>query len=162
MNVQYPVPDTQYLIPSTNTEFSMNEKILIIDHEPDILSTLEAILTKEGYQVRSASGSEEAISVSKSGPLDLVIMDIRMPGMDGLNFMRQLKKLDDNIEVIVLTGSPSIENAVKALRDDGAFDFLTKPLENVDQLINSVREALQKHRLYKKELGTFQEAKTGQ
>ena len=140
----------------------MNEKILIIDHEPDILRALEAILTKEGYQVRSASGSEEAISVSKSEPFDLVIMDIRMPGMDGLEFMRQIKKSGDDIEVIVLTGSVSIENAVKALRDDGAFDFLTKPLENVDQLINSVKEALQKHRLHRKRQGTFQEAKTGQ
>jgi DNA-binding NtrC family response regulator len=140
----------------------MNEKILIIDHEPDILRALEAILTKEGYQVRSASGREEAVSVSKSEAFDLVIMDIRMPGMDGLEFMRQIKKSGDDIEVIVLTGSVSIENAVKALRDDGAFDFLTKPLENVGQLINSVKEALQKHRLHKKEQGTFQEAKTGQ
>jgi len=139
----------------------MNEKILIIDHEPDILRALEAILTKEGYQVRSASGSEEAISVSKSEPFDLVIMDIRMPGMDGLEFMRQIKKSGDDIEVIVLTGSVSIENAVKALRDDGAFDFLAKPLKNVEQLINSVKEALQKQRLYKKR-GAFQKVKTGQ
>ena len=128
----------------------MSEKILIIDHEPDILKALETILKKEGYQVRSASGSEDAISVLKSEPFDLVIMDIRMPGMDGLEFMRQVKKLGDDMEVIVLTGSASIENAVKALRYDGAFDFLTKPLENMDQLINSVEKVLQKHRLQKK------------
>ena len=73
-----------------------------------------------------------------------------MPEIDGMEFMRQIKKLDDDIEVIVLTGSASIENAVKALRHDGAFDFLTKPLENIDQLINSVKKALQKHRLQKK------------
>ncbi len=128
----------------------MNEKILIIDHEPDILKALKAILTKEGYQVRTASGSEDAISVVKSEPFDLVIMDIRMPEIDGMEFMRQIKKLGDDIEVIILTGSASIENAVGALRDDGAFDFLMKPLENVDQLINSVKKALQKHRLQKK------------
>ena len=128
----------------------MNEKILIIDHEPDIRKGLETILAKKGYQVMTASGSEAAISVLKSEPLDLVIMDIRMPGMDGLEFMREVKKLGDDVEVIVLTGSVSVENAVKALRDDGAFDFLTKPLKNVDQLINSVKEALQKQRLHKK------------
>lgn len=139
----------------------MNEKILIIDHEPDIRKDLETILAKKGYQVMAASGSEAAISVLKSEPLDLVIMDIRMPGMDGLEFMREVKKLGDDIEVIVLTGSVSVENAVKALRDDGAFDFLTKPLKNVDQLINSVKEALQKQRLHKKK-GVFQEVKTGQ
>ena len=139
----------------------MNEKILIIDHEPDIRRGLETILAKKGYQVMTASGSEAAISVLKSEPLDLVIMDIRMPGMDGLEFMREVKKLGDDVEVIVLTGSVSIENAVKALRDDGAFDFLTKPLKNVDQLINSVKEALQKQRLHKKR-GAFQEVKTDQ
>ncbi len=139
----------------------MNEKILIIDHEPDILRTLEAVLSKEGYQVRSASGREEAIGLFKSEPFDLVIMDIRIPGTDGLELMKEVKKLGDDMEVIVLTGSASIENAVKALRHDGAFDFLTKPLENVDQLINSVEKALQKHRLHKKR-NIFQEAKAGQ
>ena len=139
----------------------MNEKILIIDHEPDIRKDLETILAKKGYQVMTASGSEAGISVLKSEPLDLVIMDIRMPGMDGLEFMREVKKLGDDVEVIVLTGSVSVENAVKALRNDGAFDFLTKPLKNVDQLINSVKEALQKQRLHKKK-GVFQEVKTGQ
>ena len=128
----------------------MNEKILIIDHEPDILKALETILTKEGYQVRSASGGEEAIGVLKSEAFDLVIMDIRMPGMDGLEFMRQVKKLCDDMEVIVLTGSASIQNAVRALRDGGAFDFLMKPLENGDQLTNTVKGALQKHGLRKK------------
>ena len=139
----------------------MNEKILIIDHEPDIRKGLETILAKKGYQVMTASGSEAGISVLKSEPLDLVIMDIRMPGMDGLEFMREVKKLGDDVEVIVLTGSVSVENAVKALRNDGAFDFLTKPLKNVDQLINSVKEALQKQRVHKKK-GVFQEVKTGQ
>jgi len=137
----------------------MNEKILIIDHEPDIRKGLETILAKKGYQVMTASGSEAAISVLKSEPLDLVIMDIRMPGMDGLDFMREVKKFGDDVEIIVLTGSVSVENAVKALRDDGAFDFLSKPLKNMDQLINSVKEVLQKQRLHKKK-GTFQEVKT--
>jgi DNA-binding NtrC family response regulator len=139
----------------------MNEKILIIDHEPDIRKDLETILAKKSYQVMTASGSEAAISVLKSESLDLVIMDIRMPEMDGLEFMREVKKLGDDVEVIVLTGSVSVENAVKALRDDGAFDFLAKPLKNVEQLINSVKEALQKQRLYKKR-GAFQKVKTGQ
>jgi DNA-binding NtrC family response regulator len=139
----------------------MNEKILIIDNEPDILRTLDSILTKKGYQVRSTSESEQVISVLKSEHFDLVIMEIRMPGTDGLEVMRQIKKLGDDLEIIVITGSASIENAVKALRHDGAFDFLTKPLENVDQLINSVEKALQKHRLHKKK-GAFQEAKAGQ
>ena len=140
----------------TKTEFSMNEKILIIDREWDIRKTLETLLRKEGYQVRSASRDEEAIDIFKSEPFDLVIMDINMPGTNGLQVMRKIKKLDDEIEIIILTGSVSIENAVKALRHDGAFDFLTKPLENVDQLIISVKQALQKHRL-KREKNAFED-----
>ncbi|MBL7176125.1 MAG: response regulator [Desulfobacteraceae bacterium] len=127
----------------------MNEKILIINYEPDILRTLENILTNEGYQVRSASGSEEAIDVLKSESFGLVIMDIRIPGVDGVEFMKQVKELVDDIEIVFLTGSPRMENAVKALRDDGAYDFLTMPMENVDQLINTVKRALRKQKLKK-------------
>jgi len=65
--------------------------------------------------------------------------------------MRNIKELEESIEVIVLTGLNSIDNAVQALRHDGAFDFLSKPLENDDQLINSVEKALQKQKLHKKQ-----------
>ena len=125
----------------------MKEKILIIDREPDIRKTLETLLEKEGYQVRSASGNEEATDALKSEAYDLVIMDINMPGTNGLQAMRNIKKLEESIEVIVVTGLTSIDNAVQALRSDGAFDFLTKPLENEEQLIISVKQALEKHRL---------------
>jgi len=122
----------------------MNEKILIIDREPDILKTLETLLRKEGYQVRSTSGGEEAIDTLKSEPSDLVIMDINMPGTNGLQVMRKIKKLDEDIEVIVLTGSANINNAIQALRHNGAFDFLTKPLKTLDELITTVKQALEK------------------
>jgi len=125
----------------------MKEKILIIDREPDILSTLDTILTAEGYRIRSTQRYEEAINIVQSESIDLVIMDIKMNDeMDGHEVMRQIKKLGGDLKVIILTGSVSIENAVKALRRNGAFDFLTKPLEEVDQLISIVKEALEKHR----------------
>ena len=124
----------------------MNEKILIIDREPDILKTLETLLRKEGYQVRSASGGDEAVDTFKSEPFDLVIMDINMPVTSGLKVLRKMKKLDEDIRVIVLTGSASIDNAVQALRHNGAFDFLVKPLKNGEQLITSVKQALEKPR----------------
>jgi DNA-binding NtrC family response regulator len=133
---------------------------LVVDDDPKNLELLAVKLTQEGYRVITAQSGKDALEAIKLEKPGLVLLDIRMPEIDGMEFMRQIKKLDDDIEVIVLTGSTSIENAVKALRYDGAFDFLTKPLENVDQLINSVREALQKHRLQKK--SAFQDAKTGQ
>ena len=133
---------------------------MVVDDDPKNLELLAVKLTQEGYRVITAQSGKDALEAIKLEKPGLVLLDIRMPEIDGMEFMRQIKKLDDDIEVIVLTGSTSIENAVKALRYDGAFDFLTKPLENVDQLINSVREALQKHRLQKK--SAFQDAKTGQ
>jgi len=125
----------------------MNEKILIIDREPDILKHLETLLRKEGYQVRGASGSDEAVDTFKSEPFDLVIMDINMPVTSGLKVLRKMKKLDEDIQVIVLTGSASIDNAIQALKHNGAFDFLLKPLQSGEQLIISVKQALEKSRL---------------
>ncbi len=122
----------------------MNEKILIIDQEPDVLKTLENLLVKQGYQVSSALRGEEAFGLVKSEPFQLVIMDIRMPDVDGLEFIKQVKNLDDEIEIIVITDSVSIKNAVTALRDSGAADFITKPLDNIDQLFIAIDKALQK------------------
>ena len=137
----------------------MNEKILIIDREPDIRKTLESLLRKEGYQSRSASNAKEAIETFKSGPLDLVMMDIRIPGTDGIELMKQLKKIDSDIEIIVLTGAVSVDNAVKALRGKLAFDFLTKPLKNKNELLLTIREALKKSRLNKKRKASEKELK---
>ena len=136
-------------------------KILVVDDEERVCWAFEQFLKEEGHSPLVASNAQEALEKVTAEKPDLVIMDIRMPGMDGLEFMREVKELGDDVEVIVLTGSVSIENAVKALRDDGAFDFLAKPLKNMDQLINSVEKALKKHRLHKKR-GAFQEDKTGQ
>ena len=87
----------------------MNEKILIVDDEKDILTFLDSMLTNEGFQVRSALRGDEAIEIFKSEPFDLVITDIRMPGMDGLEVMRQTKQIDEDMEIIILTGYAALE-----------------------------------------------------
>ena len=125
----------------------MNEKILIIDKEPETLGTLETILTKKWYQIRSTTDCNEAIRIFESESFDLVIADIKMPGQDGLAFIRKLKSLDEDTEIIVLTGSPTIQNIIQAMRRNGAFDLLTKPLENLEQLFISVDQALERTRL---------------
>ena len=130
----------------------MNEKILIIDREPDIRKTLEALLTKNGYQVKSAGESEEALRSIKSESIQLVITDMRIPGANGLEFIRQIKELNDDIEIILLTGCPNIDSIIQVMRDDGAFDLLMKPLNNIDLLIKSIEKAMQKHML-KREKG---------
>ncbi|MCP4367676.1 MAG: response regulator, partial [Deltaproteobacteria bacterium] len=112
----------------------MNEKILIIDDEPAVLKTTQKILASEGYKVKNASSGKEAVAILKVENFDLAITDIRMPGMDGLEVIRQAKKLDHFLEIIVLTGYGTTENAVKALKEEGAFDFLIKPLKGIDDL----------------------------
>ena len=119
----------------------MKTKILIVDDEPDILEILDSVLTGEGFKVERALGGEKAIEMFQSDPCDLVITDLRMPHMDGMEVIRQLKALDDDVEIIVLTGFPTIENAVLAMRDHGAFDFLTKPLEDLDQMLDEYYES---------------------
>ncbi len=140
-------------------KWEMNAKILVIDREPDIVKNLNTLLTKEGYQVRSAPMSEAVMNIVKSEPFDLLIMDINMPGEDGLKIMRNIKKLDEEIEIIVLTGSVSVNNAIKALRHNGAFDFLPKPMENGYQLVNTIKQTLQKKRQDKEKRELFKKLK---
>jgi len=124
-----------------------NPKILIVDDEPDILELLSKLLTLEEYRVKTASRGREAIDLFRSEPFDLVITDIRMPGMDGVEVLKEIKQLDEDVEVIILTGFASVDSAVRTLRQDGAFDYLTKPLEDIDALIYTIDHALEKRRL---------------
>ena len=137
----------------------MNEKILIIDHEPTIRNSLETILTKKGYQARTASGSDEAIGFLKSESFALVITEMRMPKLNGPEFIRQLKELDDDLEIIVLTGSATIDNAVQSMRSNGAFDFFTKPLGSLDKLLTSIDQALNRHRMNREKSALLEKLK---
>jgi PAS domain S-box-containing protein len=121
----------------------MKRKILVVDDDRDVRETIEAALQLENYSVRSAASGERAISMLEADLFDLVITDIRMPGTDGVTVLRRTKEIDDSIEVIILTGYASIENAIETLRNDGAYDYLTKPLESVDGLLLSVAQALE-------------------
>ena len=137
----------------------MNEKILIIDDEPDVLTTIDKILTKEGYKVKSASSGKMAIEILKAEKFDLAITDMKMPSMDGLEVIRQAKKLDNLLEFIVLTGYGTIENAVKAFKEEGAFDYLTKPLKEIDDLVVAAKKALERRALRLKNEALLKELK---
>ncbi len=109
----------------------MNEKILIIDDDPEILNLLDTILTREDYDVFRAEKGAEAISLFQSYPIDLVITDMSMPGMGGLEVLKAVKQIDENMEVIVLTGNATLENAVQALKEDGAFKTSNPPMPGI-------------------------------
>jgi DNA-binding NtrC family response regulator len=102
-------------------------KVLVVDDEPSILRLLNEALTQWGYQVTTAANAGEAIEALRTGLFDAAITDIRMPDMSGLELLREIKKHDDAIEVLVMTGYPTIASAVEALKE-GAYDYLSKPL----------------------------------
>src|SRR5947207_5539449 len=101
--------------------------VLVVDDERHILDVLRDTLRHFGYRVTCAASGAEALTAIRSELFDAAITDIRMPDMSGLDLLREIKKHDDSIEVIVMTGYPTITSAVEALKE-GAYDYLSKPL----------------------------------
>src|SRR6267378_1498711 len=119
--------------------------ILIIDDEEIMREILETLLTREGYAVRLASGGAEGLELAKSLPFDAAIVDVMMPGMDGMAVLEELKTLDDELPVLMITAFASVENAIAAMKR-GAFDYITKPFKN-DEVLVVVRNAIERRQL---------------
>lgn len=123
----------------------MKFTILVIDDEKNIRTGLQAALELDGYDVMLASDGAEGLEIALHSDIDLVITDLRMPGVSGEEVLRRVTTESPGIPVIVLTGHGTVENAVEAMRS-GAYDFLTKPL-NLDRLSLLVKRALQNREL---------------
>lgn len=134
----------------------MKFTLLIIDDEKNIREGLGANFEMEGYNVKLAENGKQGLELISKGDIDLVITDLRMPGISGEEVLRKVTTETPGIPVIVLTGHGSIDSAVDAMRN-GAYDFLTKPL-NLDQLTMIVKRALEarelslQHKQLKKEV----------
>jgi len=102
--------------------------ILVVDDEINIRNAMVTVLEKRGHQVRAAATGEEAMQQLEGNPAQLVLTDLRMPGMGGLEFLRRLKSAWPETEVVVMTAYGSIDTAVEAMRA-GAYDYLTKPID---------------------------------
>lgn len=112
------------------TEESKNNiRILVVDDEPLIRQSLYEILRIEGYHVQMASSGEEALSLIKNDPVDIVVTDFKLPKMSGLELLKEIRRSSPQIELIVITGYGSIETAVDAMKS-GAFDYITKPIND--------------------------------
>ena len=118
----------------------MSKTILVVDDEKDIRISLTGILEDEGYQVLTADNGAEALECARQEVPDLVLLDIWMPGMDGLQTLEKLKTLFPQVTVIMISGHGTIETAVRATKL-GAFDFIEKPL-SLDKVLISVVNAL--------------------
>jgi two-component system nitrogen regulation response regulator NtrX len=123
----------------------MFPSLLIVDDEPSILQSLGGLLSDEGFEVTSAANGYEALKTIEMEAPDLVLLDIWMPGIDGIETLKEIKKENPNIQVIIITGHGTIETAVKATKL-GAFDLIEKPL-SIDKVIVAINNALNFRRL---------------
>ena len=120
-------------------------RILIVDDEAEIRKSLRGVLEDEGYKVSAAATGEACLEELKKHPYDLVLLDIWLPGMDGLATLEEIKKSDAAPEVIMISGHGTVESAVRATKL-GAFDFLEKPL-SLEKTLILVKNAAESHRL---------------
>ncbi len=128
----------------------MNASILVVDGAPEIRETISAALTRKGCSVICAGSGEAALKALWSRSFDMVITDIRLPDMAGPEYLERIREMDEHIEIIVLTGFNTLQNVIKALRDLEAADYLSKPLNDMDELVGAVEKGLQKRNLRKK------------
>jgi DNA-binding NtrC family response regulator len=114
-------------------------RVLLVDDERDFLEVLTRRLGKRDVNVAGVTSGEEALQYLQGKPIDVAVLDVKMPGMDGLTALREIKKLNPLIEVIMLTGHASLEVALEGMRS-GAFDYLMKPAE-IDELLYKIQDA---------------------
>jgi two-component system nitrogen regulation response regulator NtrX len=123
----------------------MSARIMVVDDEPAIRESLQGLFEDEGYLVSSAASGEEAVARFRKQPVDCILLDIWMPGIDGLETMNRILLIDPNVPIIIMSGHATIDTAVRATRQ-GAFDFVEKPLSS-DRLLILLRNALEKRKL---------------
>ena len=119
--------------------------ILVVDDEAGILISLQKILEREGYQVTTTDNGQEALDAVRERRVDLVLADIMMPKMNGIELLRTIKAFAPSIEVVMMTAFGSVENAVECMRE-GAYDFIPKPLKRAI-VVRSVQRALERREL---------------
>ncbi len=120
-------------------------KIIVVDDEKSIRDSIKMILDYEGYESLFAENGKKALQVIDDEPVDVVLLDIKMPGMDGLEVLDAIRELDADIPVIMISGHGTIETAVEATKK-GAYDFLEKPLDR-DKVLVTIRNALRQRKL---------------
>ena len=116
--------------------------VLIVDDEQDIRDASERILSRIGYRVQKASRGDEALDILNKNSIDIVLLDLKMPGMDGMEVLTRIRERSTEIQVIVITGYATVETAIEAMKQ-GAYDFIPKPFEP-DQLRIVVNRAWEK------------------
>ena len=118
-------------------------KVLIVDDAPDTVEIIKKLLVFEGYEVLTTSTGEEGVKMVEQEKPEIVLLDISLPGIDGNEALRRIRKVDSIVSVIMLTAFATVDNAISALKE-GASDFIKKPFEN-EHLVHLVNQCLQKY-----------------
>ena len=112
--------------------------LLLVDDEVEFLAPMVKRLKKRNYDVHTATNGKDAVAYVREHPVDLVVLDVQMPGMSGIETLSELKRIDPTIGVVMLTGHANIEAAVAGM-ELGAFDYLMKPM-NFDELVYKLQD----------------------
>jgi len=129
-------------------------KILIVDDELVVRDSLNRMFQDEGYESRAVASGREALEGLNPGDYDLALLDIRMPGMDGMDLQSRLHQIDPELTIVIMTGYASVDTAVRALKQ-GAYDYIVKPVDP-DELLHLVSKALE-HRVARGEVARLRE-----
>jgi len=141
-------------------EKSMKQmKMMLVDDEERFLSTTKKLLSRKGYDVVTASSGAEALDILRSHNIHVVILDVKMPGMDGIETLKAIKRNYPLVEVIMLTGHGTIDSAVEGLKS-GATDYLTKPTD-VQDLIEKAEDAFGKRQVLEDKIRVAQSRTIG-
>ena len=131
-----------------------NARILLVDDETDFTDTMSQLLQTRGYRVTAVNGGESAIKALGQGRYDVMVLDLKMPGMDGMATLKEAKKLELFTETLILTGHATVDTALEAIKL-GAYDYLTKPCD-IDELVQKIqgastkKDAVEKQEISKK------------
>jgi len=125
-------------------ELRILPNILVVDDEPNVIESFKQVLEGD-YKVSTATSGEEALEKVEKENLDIVLLDIKMPGMDGMEVLQRIGQLKENVDVIMVTAVNTMKTAIEAMKL-GAYDYITKPFD-VDEVIVSINKALEKRRL---------------
>lgn len=126
-------------------EKELKAKVLLVDDEEDFLSTLAGRLETRGLKVNTATSGKQAVARAEKEGFDLIVLDLAMPGMDGLETLKRIKAKQPDSEIIILSGQGSIKTSAEAMKL-GAGDFLEKPV-NISELLGKIGEAKDKRLL---------------
>jgi two-component system, OmpR family, response regulator len=132
-----------------------NFNVLLVDDELEFLETLVKRLTKRGLNISMAESGKDGLKIIEKKAIDVAVLDVRMPGMDGIETLREIKKINPLMEVIMLTGHASVEVAIKGM-ELGAFDYLMKPAD-IDDLFYKLQDAFKKKTIQQKKIEKLEE-----